>query len=348
MLEHTGRNMLIYAGLAALMGLLFIRLPTSFLPTEDQGWMLVFVQAPVGATAIRTNQVLDKVQDHFLNTEKKTVESVFTVQGFSFSGVGQNAGIGFILLKDWAKRQGADQSVAAVAGRAWGPFSQIKDGLVFPIVPPAVTELGTSSGFDFYLKDEGGTGHEALIAARNQLLGMAAKDKRLTGVRAGGSEDSPQYRLDIDAERASALGVSMDAVNETLALAWGGRYIDDFIDRGKTQARVRAGRCAVSHAAGRLQSLVRAERRRARWCRCRRSPPRTGNSARRSCERFNGVPGGRDQRRGGARGVFGRGDEGSSSRSSPSSPPGSASTGPGSPTRSAPPARRRRSCTRCR
>jgi multidrug efflux pump len=233
MVRHTGRNLLIYAGIVALMGLLFIRLPTSFLPPEDQGWMMVFVQAPVGATAIRTNKVLDKVQDHFLNTEKSTVDSIFTVQGFSFSGSGQNAGIGFILLKDWDKRPHPDQSVGAVAGRAWGPFSQIRDGLVFPIVPPAVTELGTSSGFDFYLKDEGGRGHEALIDARNQLLGLASKDKRLTGVRAGGSEDSPQYRLDVDAERASALGVSMDSVNDTLALAWGGRYIDDFIDRGK-------------------------------------------------------------------------------------------------------------------
>ena len=172
------------------------------------------------------------MQDHFLDTESKLVDSVFTVQGFSISGSGQNTGIGFVLLKDWAKRPHADQSVAAVAGRAWGPFSQIKNGLVFPIVPPAVTELGTSAGFEFYLKDEGGRGHEALIAARNQLLGMAAQDKRLTGMRPGGSEDSPQYRLDIDANRASALGVSMDAVNETLALAWGGRYIDDFIDRG--------------------------------------------------------------------------------------------------------------------
>ena len=233
MVRRTGRYMLIYGALAALMGLLFIRLPTSFLPPEDQGWLMVFVQAPVGATAIRTNVVLDKVQDHFLDTEQKQVDSVFTVQGFSFSGAGQNTGIGFILLKPWEKRRHPDQSVAAVAGRAWGPFSQIKDGLVFPIVPPAVTELGTSAGFDFYLKDEGGKGHEALIAARNQLLGMAAQDKRLTGVRAGGSEDSPQYRLDIDAERTSALDVPMDTVNETLALAWGGRYIDDFIDRGK-------------------------------------------------------------------------------------------------------------------
>jgi multidrug efflux pump len=235
MLTRTGRNMLVYGGLAALMGLLFIRLPTSFLPPEDQGFMLVFVQGPVGATAIRTNKVLDKVQDHFLDTESKLVDSVFTVQGFSFSGTGQNAGIGFILLKDWDKRPRADQSVAAVAGRAWGPFSQIRDGLVYPIVPPAVSELGNTSGFDFFLKDEGGLGHQALIDARNQLLGMLSQDKRLNGVRPNGSEDSPQYRLDIDAARAAALGVNMDEVNDTLAIAWGGRYIDDFIDRGKVK-----------------------------------------------------------------------------------------------------------------
>ena len=233
MVRHTGRNLLIYAGIAALMGLLFIRLPTSFLPPEDQGWLMVFVQGPVGATAGRTGKVLDKVQDHFLDNEKNTVDSVFTVQGFSFSGVGQNSGIGFVLLKDWSQRPRKDESVGAVAQRAFGPFMMIRDGLVFPIVPPAVTELGNSSGFDFYLKDEGGRGHEALIAARNQLLDMMHKDQRLSGVRAGGSEDSPQYRLDIDSDRASALGVSMDTVNETLALAWGGRYIDDFIDRGK-------------------------------------------------------------------------------------------------------------------
>ena len=235
MLGRTGRNMIIYGGLAALMGVLFIRLPTSFLPAEDQGWMLVFVQTPVGATANRTNAVLDKVQDHFLNNENKLVDSVFTVEGFSFSGTGQNSGIGFVLLKDWDKRPRADQSVASIVGRAWGPFSQVKDGLVYPIVPPAVTELGTSSGFDFYLKDEAGQGHEALIAARNQLLGMLSQDKRLNGVRPNGSEDSPQYRLDIDAGRAASLDVTMDQVNETLGIAWGGRYIDDFIDRGKVK-----------------------------------------------------------------------------------------------------------------
>ena len=235
MLGRTGRYMVVYGCLAALMGVLFLRLPTSFLPPEDQGYMMIYVQTPVGATAIRTNQVLDKVQDHFLDHEGKLVESVFTVMGFSFSGTGQNSGIGFVLLKDWAERRRADQSVDAVAGRAWMPFSQIKDAMAFPIVPPAVIELGNTSGFDFYLKDEGGNGHEALLAARNQLLGMLSQDRRLNGVRPNGSEDSPQYRLDIDAARASALDVSLDDVNTTLAMAWGGRYIDDFIDRGRVK-----------------------------------------------------------------------------------------------------------------
>jgi multidrug efflux pump len=232
-LSRTVRYTLIYAALAALMGVLFIRLPTSFLPAEDQGYMMVLVQAPVGATQGRTRKALDAVQEHFLTAEKGQVETIFTVQGFSFTGTGQNAGMGFVLLKDWADRRRADQSVTAIVNRAWGPFSQIQDAQVYPIAPPAVTELGTSTGFEFYLTDEAGHGHTALIAARNQLLGLAAQDARVTGVRPGGSEDSPQYRLDIDAERASALGVSMDEVNQTLGLSWGGRYIDDFIDRGR-------------------------------------------------------------------------------------------------------------------
>jgi multidrug efflux pump len=235
MLGRTGRYMLIYVALASLMGVLFVRLPTSFLPNEDQGYLFVLVQTPVGATQARTNRVLEQVQNHFLTAEKISVASVFTVQGFSFSGTGQNAGIGFVLLKDWDARKAAAQSVTAIAGRAYGALSQIKDGLAYAVAPPPVTELGNSTGFDFYLKDTGGAGHAALTAARNQFLGMAAKDPLLANVRPSGSEDSPQFRLDIDADKASALGVSMDAVNNTLAIAWGGRYIDDFIDRGRVK-----------------------------------------------------------------------------------------------------------------
>jgi len=235
MLGRTGRYMVVYAALAALMGLLFIRLPTSFLPAEDQGYAYALVQTPVGATQARTRRVLDQVQQHFANHEKDTVESVFTVQGFSFSGTGQNAGIGFVLLKDWDERQSQQQGIEAIVDRASGAFGQIKDGLVYAVAPPAVAELGTSRGFDVYLKDDGGRGHEALLAARNQLLDMAAQERLLANVRPTGSEDAPQFRLDIDAEKASSLGVTMDEINNTLALAWGGRYVDDFIDRGRVK-----------------------------------------------------------------------------------------------------------------
>jgi multidrug efflux pump len=235
MLARTGRFMLVYVALASLMGFLFIRLPTSFLPNEDQGYLFVLVQTPVGATQARTNKALEQVQSYFLNAEKKTVDSVFTVQGFSFSGSGQNAGLGFVLLKDWDKRKTADLGVTAIAGRAFGALSQIKDAVVYAVAPPPVTELGTSTGFDFYLKDTGGAGHAALTAARGQLLGMASKDKLIAFVRPTGSEDSPQFRLELDTDKASTLGVSLAEINNTLALAWGGRYIDDFIDRGRVK-----------------------------------------------------------------------------------------------------------------
>jgi multidrug efflux pump len=233
MLRLSGRYMLVYLALAAMMGVLFLRLPTAFLPAEDQGYLFVLVQAPVGATQQRTNAVLGQVQSYFMNAEKQNVASVFTVQGFSFSGSGQNSGIGFVLLKDWSERHGADQTVTAVAGRAYFALSKIKDALVYAVAPPPLTELSSYAGFDFYLKDTAGAGHAALMAARNQLLGMAMQSKSLANVRPSGSEDSPQFRLDIDEARAAALGVSMAEVNSTLGIAWGGRYVDDFLDRGR-------------------------------------------------------------------------------------------------------------------
>ncbi len=233
--SRSKRFMAIFAALVVVMGLLFMRLPSSFLPAEDQGILFAMVQAPVGATQERTMQTIEKVEQHFLQNEKATVESVFSVQGFSFGGSGQNNGMAFIKLKDWSERTAPEASVTAVAGRAMGAFSQIKDALAFAFAPPAMPELGTAAGFVFYLKDNANLGHEALTAARNQFLGAAAQNKLLTNVRPNGQNDTPQFSLDIDTRKASALGLSTASINSTLATAWGGQYIDDFIDRGRVK-----------------------------------------------------------------------------------------------------------------
>ncbi len=235
MLSRGVAFMLLYLGLAAAMAFLFLRLPTAFLPNEDQGFMMAIVQAPVGATQERTLKSILPLERHFLEDEKNTVESLFTVQGFSFAGSGQNTGIAFIKLKDWEERKGKDESVEAIAGRAMGALMQIKDAMVFAFPPPPVFELGTSAGFDFYLKDLRGQGHDALTAARNQLLGMASQSKLLQNVRPNGQEDTPELRVDVDVARAGALDLSIGEVNDTLSLAWGGRYVDDFIDRGRVK-----------------------------------------------------------------------------------------------------------------
>jgi multidrug efflux pump len=226
------RFMLIFAMMAVVMIVAFLRLPTGFLPAEDQGVLFVQVQAPVGATQQRTMEVMQKVERHFLDNEKEAVASVFAVQGFSFGGSGQNTGIAFVSLKDWSERKAANLGVNAVAGRAMGAFAQIKDAFVFAFSPPAVPELGIAGGFNFYLKDNGGLGHAALTNARNQFLGAAAQSKLLAKVRPNGQEDTPQFRVDIDERKAGALGLSIASINETLATAWGSQYIDDFIDRG--------------------------------------------------------------------------------------------------------------------
>ncbi|MFI4890817.1 MAG: efflux RND transporter permease subunit [Steroidobacterales bacterium] len=227
------RYIFIYLGLASLMGQLFLRLPTAFLPDEDQGFLITMVQAPVGATTERTQKVLNQVRDYFLVQEKDAVESIFTIAGWSFSGISQNAGIGFVLLKDWGERTSSRLSVTALQARANGALAGIKDAFAFAFAPPPIIDLGTAAGFDFYLKDSDGQGHQALMAARNQFLQMAAADKLLANVRPAGLEDAPQFRLDLDAEKALSFGLSMTDVNDTLAVAWGGRYIDDFLDRGR-------------------------------------------------------------------------------------------------------------------
>ncbi|EIQ8038878.1 efflux RND transporter permease subunit, partial [Salmonella enterica subsp. enterica serovar Indiana] len=234
--RNTGRYLIIYLLIVVGMAVLFLRLPTSFLPEEDQGVFLTMIQLPSGATQERTQKVLDQVTHYYLNNEKANVESVFTVNGFSFSGQGQNSGMAFVSLKPWEERSGEENSVEAVIARATRAFSQIRDGLVFPFNMPAIVELGTATGFDFELIDQGGLGHDALTKARNQLLGMVAKHPDLlVRVRPNGLEDTPQFKLDVDQEKAQALGVSLSDINETISAALGGYYVNDFIDRGRVK-----------------------------------------------------------------------------------------------------------------
>jgi multidrug efflux pump len=235
MLRRIGRSLIIYGAICAVMLLLFVQLPTSFLPDEDQGVMFVQVQAPMGATQSRTSAAMEQVEHYFLTQEKDAVESVFAVLGFSFGGGGQNNAMAFVKLKDWDERTDKNLGVQAVAARAMGAFSQIKDALVYAFPPPPLPELGHSQGFSFFLQDVNGSGHDALIAARNQLLGAARQSKLLTSVRPNGQEDTPQFRLDIDAAKAGSLGISIADINRTLSVAWGGQYIDDFIDRGRVK-----------------------------------------------------------------------------------------------------------------
>jgi HAE1 family hydrophobic/amphiphilic exporter-1/multidrug efflux pump len=224
---------LVYLLLVAGMIGLFARTPTGFLPDEDQGIMFTFVQGPAGATATRTLDVLDQVESHFLENEAENVDSMFTVVGFSFAGSGQNVGLGFVRLKDWDERPRADQDVHAIAGRAFGAMMAIQDAMVFPIVPPAVIELGNVSGFDFYVQARGGQSHQQLLEARNQLIGMASKSPLIGSIRPNGLEDAPQYGLDIDWRKAGAMGVTASDVSELLTVAWAGRYVNDFLDRGR-------------------------------------------------------------------------------------------------------------------
>ncbi|MTH63905.1 efflux RND transporter permease subunit [Paracoccus shanxieyensis] len=233
MIRRPLRMMLVYLLLGAAMVFLFLRTPTGFLPDEDQGIMFVLVQGPTGATTERTEAVIEQIQTYFTEQESANVDSMFGVTGFSFAGQGQNMGIAFVRMKDWDDRPNADQNVQAVAGRAFGAFSQIRDAMVFPIVPPSVIELGNVSGFDFYLQARSGQSHEQLLEARNQLLGMIAQDPRIAQARPNGLEDAAQYNLDIDWRKAGAMGVSATDVGSLLSVAWAGTYVNDFIDRGR-------------------------------------------------------------------------------------------------------------------
>jgi hydrophobe/amphiphile efflux-1 (HAE1) family protein len=234
-LQRPLRWLASFAVMLALGVYLVLRLPTSFLPDEDQGFFFTQVQLPAGATQERTLAVLRDLEKHFLESEKESVQSLFTVAGFAFSGAGQNAGLGFIRLKPFEERSGAQSGVKAVTQRAMAQFAKWRDAMVFAFAPPAVLELGTANGFDMFLQDRGGAGHEALMAARNQLLGLAAKDPALTAVRPNGQDDTPQYGVDIDTARAGALGLSVADINTTLTTAWGSTYVNDFIDKGRVK-----------------------------------------------------------------------------------------------------------------
>ena len=229
------RSFVVYLLIVVGMGFMFWRLPTGFLPDEDQGYLIALVQGPSGATTGRTDKALDVVRDHFLQGEKANVEGVFTISGFSFAGQGQNAGLAFILLKPWEDRSGADNKAAAIAGRSFGPFSQFHDAMIFALQPPAVSELGNATGFDLWLTDTSGMGHDKLLGLRNQMLGMAMGDKGVTQVRPLSLDDAPQLNVNVDQDKARALGLDLSAVNNTISTAWGGSYVNDFIDRGRVK-----------------------------------------------------------------------------------------------------------------
>jgi hydrophobe/amphiphile efflux-1 (HAE1) family protein len=229
------RYLFIYVFIVAVLGYLFQRMPTSYLPNEDQGVIYVQVTLPSGSTLEQTDEVMTQVRNHFLVDEKEAVKSCFTLAGRGFAGTGQNVGLGFIHFKDWDLRHASDMKVDALVKRAMGKFSNIRNARVFAFPPPAVMELGRAGGFDFQLQDRSGLGHEALMGARNQLLGMVARDSRLVRVRPAGLEDVPQYRVDVDWEKGGALGVSIDAIHTTISAAFGGAYVNDFIQGGRVK-----------------------------------------------------------------------------------------------------------------
>ncbi|GHF99875.1 efflux RND transporter permease subunit [Thalassotalea marina] len=235
MIKQSKRYLLCYGLIVGGMVYIFSQLPSAFLPNEDQGILFNQVSLPAGSTTEQTLEVVKKMERHFLEDQSAAVRSIFSVAGFSFAGSGQNAAIGFVGLKHWDERQRPDLSVGAVAGKAMGYFATIKEAFVFAFPPPAVIELGTANGFTFYLQDRVGLGHEKLLNARNMFLGMAAQNPVLAGVRPNGLEDKPELQLDIDLAKAEALGITQAEINSTLATAWGGRYVNDFIDRGRVK-----------------------------------------------------------------------------------------------------------------
>src|SRR6185503_2439743 len=232
-LKHNWIFMIVFVVIVLLVGLLYMRMPSSFLPAEDQGYFITNIQLPVGATKERTDQVLKQVEDYFL--KQPEIESFITVAGFSFNGRGQNSALSFGRLKDWSKRKGSEHTVEAVIARAADKFASIKDAIIFPLNPPAINELGNSTGFDLELQDLAGLGHEKLLAARNQLLEMARQNPTVAGVRVQGLEDAAQLKIDLDEQKANALGVSPTDINSTLQTSFGSAYVNNFVNGNRVQ-----------------------------------------------------------------------------------------------------------------
>ncbi|MEE3913710.1 efflux RND transporter permease subunit [Pseudomonas viridiflava] len=235
MLVRPWRYMIGYGVIVVLVMLGFSKLPVGFLPDEDQGTLFALIQLPPGATEKRTDEVLRQVEQHFMVDEKDAVSGVFTVSGFSFAGSGQNIGLAFVKLRPWNERSDESLTVTQVTARAWQAFSGIRDALIVPFAPPAVSELGNATGFDLMLQDRGNLGHDALMKARNQLLEKLSRDPRLVAVRANGQENAPEFRLQIDAHKAGTLGLSMSDINDTFSMAWGSNYVNDFLDQGRVK-----------------------------------------------------------------------------------------------------------------
>ncbi|MEO5698819.1 MAG: efflux RND transporter permease subunit [Burkholderiaceae bacterium] len=232
-LRRTGRFMLLYLVIGIAVALLYARLPSSFLPNEDQGYIIANVQLPPGATQERTLDVMKKAEGFIL--KQPEVAAMVSVLGFSFSGTGQNAALAFVPLKDWGEREGDGHSAQDLANRVFGALMGVRDAFIFAVSPPPIPELGRATGFSFRLQDRGGNGHDALLAARNQLLGMAGQSKVLANVRPDGLEDAPQLQLDIDRDKANALGVGFETVNAALSTVLGSAYVNDFPNAGRLQ-----------------------------------------------------------------------------------------------------------------
>ncbi|ADD67034.1 transporter, hydrophobe/amphiphile efflux-1 (HAE1) family [Denitrovibrio acetiphilus DSM 12809] len=227
------RFILLYGVILAAMIFMFTKIPTSFLPDEDQGIMMLMLNSPAGSTMERTRSNMEDVEEYFLTQEKDNIISIFTVTGFSFAGQGQNTGLGFVKLKDWEERPNPDQSVQSISSRATQRLWAMKDAMVFVTYPPAITELGRSSGFNMQILDRGGQGHEVLVEAKQELLQKARQNPKLTNIRFNGLEDVPQYKLDLDIEKAKSLGISVADIIQTLGAAWGSEYINDFTYGGR-------------------------------------------------------------------------------------------------------------------